>query len=140
MIELGANVLYKEDELVDGLGCTRAWLRRWVNREGDVYRGEAVLEAMIALQPEGKEGSVYFIQIGADGPIKIGIAANVGARLRALQTAKPRQLFVRGTISEVGCALRLEQELHLRFAQQRIRGEWFAPHTDLLDFIKGYCG
>ena len=50
MIELRDNTTYTEDELVTGLGCTRAWLRRRVGGSlvgrTRVYLGRAVLAKM----------------------------------------------------------------------------------------------
>jgi hypothetical protein len=77
--------------------------------------------------------SVYFIQMGADGPIKIGWAVNVNSRLAELQCASPFDLSVRftapGDVLEEGL-------LHGKFSRSRLRGEWFRPTPELLDFIE----
>ena len=74
---------------------------------------------------------VYFIQ-SADGPIKIGSASDVNARLGSLQTGSPEKLTLLGAI-EGGEAR--ERELHQQFAATRLRGEWFAPSAALLRLI-----
>ncbi len=79
--------------------------------------------------------SVYFIQRGIDGPIKIGSTRNVDQRLSVLQIASPEILTVR-LILDGGLAE--ERVLQRRFAADRIHGfsrEWFQPSEAILDFI-----
>jgi len=73
---------------------------------------------------------VYFIQSGEDGPIKIGWTStgNPWGRCAALQTGSPEELEVVGFF--VGPQSE-ERRLHEKFAEHRIRGEWFAPVHDL---------
>lgn len=77
--------------------------------------------------------SVYFVQQGANGPIKIGVSRDVQARLTQLQTssAHPLQLLV-----SVAGGSALEADLHKQFEADRLHGEWFEPSAQLLDFIK----
>jgi hypothetical protein len=76
---------------------------------------------------------VYFIQAGHDGPIKIGFAVDPAERLAMLQTGNHVELFLAAAMPG---GIDLEQELHARFAEGRIRGEWFRPDTPgLLDAI-----
>lgn len=75
---------------------------------------------------------VYFIQAGADGPIKIGVAHEPAMRLAALQTAHAYELFIRQAIAG---GHDLEASLHERFAHLRLLGEWFAPAPELLAYI-----
>ena len=62
--------------------------------------------------------------IGPEGLsiVKIGLATNVTERLRYLQTAHYLTLTLRWTTPGLR---ELEQELHVRFAPLRLRGEWF---------------
>jgi hypothetical protein len=76
----------------------------------------------------GAPGFVYFIQAGADGPIKIGYTADPFARLEELQTAHYEDLRLLMTIADNGT---LEARLHERFAELRIRGEWFRAEGEL---------
>lgn len=76
---------------------------------------------------------IYFIQHGAGGPIKIGIAKDVERRLASLQSASPVPLHVLGAVRGTE---RGERQLHLRFAKHRIRGEWFQPVEDLLRYVE----
>jgi len=73
---------------------------------------------------------VYFIQAKSGGPIKIGKAANVRRRLKALQSASPEKLKILGATRVLS-----EPEVHRMFWKERIRGEWFEPSPALLRFI-----
>jgi hypothetical protein len=76
---------------------------------------------------------IYFMQGDDGGPIKIGRTRNLRYRLSELCGGYP--------FGELGYAgiLRgpagLERELHSRFANLRIRFEWFRPETPLVDFV-----
>lgn len=77
--------------------------------------------------------SVYFIQAGDDGPIKIGYTAgDPEKRLRALQNASAVDLRLLATIE--GDQKR-EVDLHIEFNEHNIRGEWFAPAAPILEFV-----
>lgn len=65
---------------------------------------------------------IYFIRAGEDGPVKIGWAVDPKQRLAALQTAHHEKLLILRVIDGEQAE---EQELHRRFSQHRIRGEWF---------------
>lgn len=75
---------------------------------------------------------VYFIQ-ASSGPIKIGVAVDVAARLAELQIGSHESLNLLGVVT--GDAAR-EGELHGMFSSLRIRGEWFRPADELLEFIR----
>lgn len=66
--------------------------------------------------------SVYFIEAGKGGHIKIGVAVDVGARLKDLQSANPQTLRV---IVAVPGNFKDERRLHRRFKDERLNGEWF---------------
>lgn len=65
---------------------------------------------------------IYFIQIGEDGPVKIGLTTNVLHRLSGLQTSSPFTLNI--LAMEKGSLWR-EKQLHSQFKKAHIRGEWF---------------
>lgn len=76
---------------------------------------------------------IYFIQQGQDGPVKIGMSRQPFQRLEALQAANPDQLYLIAIVTATfDCS---ETRLHKQFAKDRIRGEWFAPSSALLDWI-----
>lgn len=74
----------------------------------------------------------YAIQAGPDGPIKIGVARKPAERLKTLQTGNASEL--RGL-----AAWRVlpyeEAAIHKAFADLRLRGEWFKPAPELIDFV-----
>ena len=76
---------------------------------------------------------IYFIQPEAGGPVKIGYASNLRNRASNIQTGTWIPLVVR-CVMEGDIAV--EKMIHAKFAELRIRGEWFAPEKQLLDFIK----
>lgn len=81
----------------------------------------------------GGEPFVYFIQC-EDGPIKIGRTRNLTRRLQRLQCASP---FV---LSLLGFSVGLDESVvHEKFASLHIRGEWYRPAAELLDFIEKEC-
>lgn len=72
---------------------------------------------------------VYFIHNASDDTIKIGIAADVTQRLKQLQPNYAGELKLLGTIPAGGRST--EAELHERFAQYRLHGEWFMRHPEI---------
>lgn len=98
---------------------------------------EPMMEAAGIEPAQGSPGSisfVYFIQVGDDGPIKIGLAKNIDRRLAELQSASPYELFVIGFV-RTRTPLDTEQYFHCLFREHRIRGEWFEPAREILNFI-----
>lgn len=75
---------------------------------------------------------IYFVQ-ASTGPIKIGFTDNWGLRRAALQLATPEPLSV---LLVVDGQRSDEAGLHRAFQADRIRGEWFAPSSELLAYIQ----
>lgn len=76
-------------------------------------------------------GYIYFIQMGDDGPIKIGFAkdtANLCKRLNTMQIGNPTPLFLRGVLRGPQS---MEKKVHQSVWQHRLRGEWFASADDI---------
>lgn len=73
---------------------------------------------------------VYFILAEATGAIKIGSTGFVSKRIAALRTASPCRLVFLGASAAID-----ERECHRRFAPVRLGGEWFAPTSELLNYI-----
>ena len=71
---------------------------------------------------------VYLIQVGEDGPIKIGHANDPWRRLSELQTSNPTPMRLLALLDGEEAE---EAALHLRFQGLRIRGEWFDPSPEL---------
>ncbi|MDB5892202.1 MAG: hypothetical protein JWP47_3033 [Polaromonas sp.] len=96
-------------------------------------------------------GYVYFIQAGADRAVKVGRTVELEKRFFALQTSNRRKLRLIGAteLRKSGCFGELNRvkyghitrqkdvEIHQRFAQDRIHGDWFKLTTGLAAFISG---
>jgi hypothetical protein len=81
------------------------------------------------------QGSVYFVQAGEGGPIKIGwTGGDPKARMRDLQTGNPYPLSMLGHVPGSGAD---EAELHDRFRHLRMVGEWFKPAPEIVAFLAG---
>lgn len=76
---------------------------------------------------------VYFVQAGADGPIKIGTARDLDRRLAQLRGQSPAPLRVLWLMPGGRC---LERQMHRRFYASRLHGEWFSPSEDLTAWIE----
>jgi len=75
---------------------------------------------------------IYFIQIGEEGPIKIGKSLSPYERLDCLQQASPWQLQL--VAAREGPA-ELEKEYHQKFHDLRMKGEWFESADSLMEEI-----
>lgn len=76
---------------------------------------------------------VYFAQIVAEnGPIKIGHSGCVIGRCNYIQIWMPWELRL---LAAAKGSTRAEAFVQQRFAHLHIRGEWFRPGADLLEFI-----
>lgn len=84
-----------------------------------------------AWKHDQSRGAIYFIQAGS-GPIKIGFSKDVSSRLMDLQVASPANLSLLATIEGYP---EDETAVHCQFDGYRIRGEWFQPGPELLNFI-----
>lgn len=77
---------------------------------------------------------IYFIQrVDGIGPIKIGTSTNPNKRLAGIQTSNPYRLRI---IKLILGGLKVEHNLHTKFKEYRMEGEWFKPDNILLQFIK----
>jgi hypothetical protein len=78
---------------------------------------------------------VYFIESGWGGPVKIGSAENPLRRLEQLQTGNPTELHLLATVD---FETTTEAEVHCRFRQDRLSGEWFYPSPLLWALIRNH--
>jgi hypothetical protein len=79
--------------------------------------------------------SVYFIQRGKDGPIKIGAAENFFTRYKALQSYIAEPLYVRAVIDGDKST---ERKYHYKFDRYRLhrKEEWFSPADEIISFTR----
>jgi hypothetical protein len=73
--------------------------------------------------------AVYFIQAGDGGPVKIGKADNVTARLAEMQCDNHVELTL---LRQVEGGRLTEAWFHRAFAAARLRGEWFTFQPEML--------
>jgi T5orf172 domain. len=85
----------------------------------------------ISAETEPRQGWVYFIRNGK--AIKIGFTTDLDQRLRKLQTASSTPLEVMGSIPGT---IQDEQNLHRRFYNLNVHGEWFRGHPSLMAYIR----
>jgi hypothetical protein len=77
-----------------------------------------------------KDGVIYFIGFG--DYVKIGFTRQLQKRLENIQTGCPEPLVVYASIPG---SMKLEYELHQRFALFRLHREWFRKTPELTSFI-----
>lgn len=76
---------------------------------------------------------IYFASFGESGPIKIGMSGRPSRRVAGMSTGSPEEIVLLGVMPG---GLDVEASLHERFANTRIRGEWFERSPELLAFIE----
>ena len=80
------------------------------------------------------ERFIYFMQIGENGPIKIGLTFKVQRRLAQAQTFNYQPITL---LSSFPGSQTLETVLLKRFSRHRLRGEWFEFNDELFNLTKG---
>lgn len=78
--------------------------------------------------------TIYFVQAGLFGPVKIGITNNLERMLEQARRFNPARLRILGIIPDQTAAN--EAVIQRRFEHHKIRGEWFWPADDLLAFVE----
>lgn len=76
--------------------------------------------------------ATYIIRAGLAGPVKIGKADDVNQRLRELQTGNHERLSV---LRVIDTPFDAEPLFHLKFARNRLHGEWFEFEAAMLTFV-----
>lgn len=102
--------------------------------EAELAAARERLHQPAILKPRKYTGSyVYFLLFGSNARVKIGTSRNPRARIAGLSTGAPgkvRLYYV--TPGDRG----LEADLHQRFAEYRINGEWFIYAQPIREWIK----
>lgn len=127
--------LSQEDALAKMTGWTMVTAYRQLGPRGlpaGRKPGDFKRKMAFKQQREKETGAVYFCRASGRGPVKIGYAANVQARIKDLQVSNHGDLavitFIEGTKQD-------ETALHKRFAKYRVRGEWFKYEGALKRYI-----
>lgn len=108
-----------EDEEFDGMD-----VRDFENKRRTIYRDKKYPENQV----------VYFVQeVSVDGFIKIGYSSRFEVRLNSIQVNNARELR---TLLLLSGDRNTEREIQDQFFTARIRGDWFNPTPELLNFIE----
>jgi hypothetical protein len=76
--------------------------------------------------------NIYFVQSnGVAGPIKIGMARDVGKRMAQFRIANPFPLVC---LAQHQAPFDAERRLHQAFSSHALGGEWFNPSAEILAF------
>jgi len=78
-------------------------------------------------------GYVYFVQDLMNKVVKIGASEDPETRFRYLQQATVADLVLLRYVEVPDC-FQTERRLHVKFADFRVRGEWFKAEPELLEF------
>lgn len=76
--------------------------------------------------------SLYLMQMGDSGPVKIGVARDVESRRRTIQTGCPYPVHI---VYALPGRADMERHLHSRFSCHRLEGEWFDPIPEIFDWF-----
>lgn len=123
------------------IGCTRTRIRR--QRYCIVCKPKKIAEAKRLVAEERRKRAaaanfgdrpcttVYFVQAGQNGPVKIGVTENIRNRMSGLQVSSPIKLELLATIYAPS---ELEGRLHHALAEHHTSGEWFnwCPEIEML--------
>lgn len=141
-----ASVLHHPGAVSACIEILRAFARVRRGPEAEVDSIDQRLGAIFAairdaafLRPEDKPYTTdvpctYFIRAGEHGPIKIGATKNLVVRLRTLCAVSPVPLRLLGVMED-----NAEERCHALVGASRLHGEWFAPSTEILQFIQEYA-
>jgi len=87
-----------------------------------------------AKAPKKEPKWVYFARAGRGNRVKIGTTSSVTSRMRALSHPLVGKLRVIGVVPG---GYEVEARMHQRFAEYRIKGEWFRLEDELAEFVAG---
>lgn len=81
---------------------------------------------------------VYLAQMGEGGPVKIGRATDIEGRLHQIQSYLPLSFVLLASHRgwKYGREDSTEKQLHRRFASHRLRGEWFSPGAEIMEYVE----
>jgi len=140
-LRMGADYAKGAPRLTEDL---RELFSIWRNTDDEIVRGEAqrTINWLNELDipepplpdPKRNEGWVYLLKSGTY--YKIGASIQVNKRIRTLRTLPPFDINLVCTI-ETDDMYKLERQLHARFSNKRVNGEWFELEPDDVAYIKG---
>jgi hypothetical protein len=88
---------------------------------------------------ECKKGYIYLITTDTDEPFyKIGLAVDVGARLKSMQSGNPNKLIVKGAYFTKNMYSE-EKYWHNKFLDKQHFNEWFKLDYEEIEDFLSYC-
>ena len=87
-------------------------------------------------KPVENKGIVYLLKIENKPQYKIGVTNNLNRRLKQISPKMPFELKVIHTIKD-NQIYKLEEKLHNKFKDKKIKGEWFKLNDNDVNYIKG---
>lgn len=93
------------------------------------------MERLEAWERRQKQGYVYFLRAGST--VKIGFSRNLRGRLDKLRNGNSFPVFI---CKFVKGDRRTEKSFHTRFAEYRVRGEWFDLRGSLAKYLEMHIG
>lgn len=125
-------------QALDGMGEGVAHWMGLTESEFSDYMRSGRLPCDVMAVPADGCSRVYFLRDRAsDGSadhVKIGTSTDVTSRVSSGQVMNPRELVLIGSV--LGDRA-LETDLHRKFKNLHVRGEWFVATPELLAFIDG---
>lgn len=103
--------------------------------EGDRWDAVRLIGQPDYVETATRYGTVYLVGFGPY--VKIGFTAGgMANRIAALQTGCPEKLE---TFAELDGSTTMERELHARFGDRHIHGDWFRREGALAEWIEAGC-
>ena len=87
-------------------------------------------------EKEKVKGFVYLLKIEGKNQYKIGVTKNLNKRLKQISPKMPFELKIEHKIKH-NDIYGMEDELHNKFDDKRIKGEWFKLNDNDVNYIKG---
>lgn len=122
----------------EGVVCSTMQAHRLLGKSGRIAGNPLHRKTTVAASGNAAAACVvYFVRRGGRGPIKIGKAIDVEKRVASLQSGNAERLVLLGTAAG---GAKMEREMHKRFAEYRLGGEWFRYAGKLAAFVKTLKG
>ncbi len=114
-----------------------SWLQQWAPLDTNLISSAGRVYSVAGDKVDNSSYFIYFILNEDSQAIKIGLAKDVEKRIETLQTSNPVKLELIKSIQVKSKkeAQGLEKQLHEKFSELRIIGEWFSAKTELLEHI-----
>ena len=118
-----------------------SWLQKWASPGTKLISLSERVYSLTGDKTDSSSHFVYFILNRDSQAIKISLAKDIEKRMEAIQTSSPVQLELLKSIQVKGKkeAQELENNLHKKFADLRLMGEWFSFDSVLREYLDEPC-